>query len=511
MPLPRALDGIASRFGEKTALRSAEGALGFAQLTQASAAVAGRLAAAGVQRGDRVAVFTDHASEAAAALWGVWAGGGVAVPVNGRAGAPALASILGDCRPAATILCGRFGVEDLPELPADCGAGHVMRLEPDDVGPSMTASAAGSLPELSDTDLAAIVYTSGSTGVPKGVCLSHGNLLASAASIIEHVPETSEDSYLMLVPLHYVHGLMQLIVHALAGATVDFAGDFVFPGEVVRMLAERRCVETSGTPWHVSMLINRGGLLEADLPSWKRLGIVGGKMPAEQLARIVEARPEVEVLIAYGQTECAPRATALLPARIARKPDSVGSPIPGVRVHVLDERGEPRPVGEIGEVLVEGPNVMVGYWGRPEETARVVDEAGRLRTGDLGWVDEEGDLHLVGRVDDMIKSAGERIFPGEIERVLRACSDLADAAVVGVPDELLGQRIEAHVVLGPGGTAGDDRDALATQLRRHCLGELPLQRIPKAFHVWPEFPRLASGKVDRVALTRSDGQSSHAG
>jgi acyl-CoA synthetase (AMP-forming)/AMP-acid ligase II len=281
------------------------------------------------------------------------------------------------------------------------------------------------------------------------------------------------------------------------------------------MLAERRCVETSGTPWHVSMLIERGGLLEADLPDWKRVGIVGGRMSAEHLEALTRARPGVEILIAYGQTECAPRATALSPARVLAKPDSVGSPIPGVRVHVLDEEGRALPQGEIGEVLVAGPNVMVGYWGRPEDTARVIDAQGRLRTGDLGWLDAEGDLHLVGRVDDMIKSAGERIFPGEIERVLRAASGVTEVCVLGVPDERLGQRIEAHVAIAAGatGSAGADGDGadLGARLRRHCAAELPLQRVPAAFHAWPALPRLANGKLDRVRLSRGRAASNPAG
>jgi acyl-CoA synthetase (AMP-forming)/AMP-acid ligase II len=510
LPLPDALRRVAVRWEEKPAVRSPDRALAFGELVRAGDGLARRLGSLGVAPGERVAVFTDHAPEAAAALFGVWAAGAVAVPVNGRAGPQALAEILADCAPAATLLCGRFCDEPAERAAAGHGPACILRLPPGaalpDASPAGTDAA---LPAIRDTDLAAIVYTSGSTGAPKGVCLSHGNMLASVAAIIEHVPETPDDSYLMLVPLHYVHGLMQLVVHALAGATVDFAGDFVFPVEVVRMLAERRCVETSGTPWHVSMLIERGGLLEADLPAWRRVGIVGGRMPAEQIEAIARARPAVEILIAYGQTECAPRATALSPARVLAKPDSVGSPIPGVRVHVLDETGGALPQGRIGAVLVEGPNVMAGYWGRPEDTARVIDAQGRLRTGDLGWLDEDGDLHLVGRVDDMIKSAGERIFPAEIERVLRAASGVAEVCVLGVPDELLGQRIEAHLALAPG--AADDGADLGERLRRHCLAELPLPRVPQAFHAWPALPRLANGKLDRVRLSRGRAASSRTG
>jgi acyl-CoA synthetase (AMP-forming)/AMP-acid ligase II len=303
----------------------------------------------------------------------------------------------------------------------------------------------------------------------------------------------------MLVPMHYVHGLMQLLVHVAAGATVHFAGDFLFPREIVRQLAERRVVETSGTPWHVDMLVERGELLAAELPALRRLGVVGGRLAPERIAQIARERPRLEIHVAYGQTECAPRATALSPARVATKPDSVGSPIPGVQVHVLDERGRPVPRGRTGEIVIEGPNVMVGYWGQREDTARVIDSLGRLHTGDLGWLDADGDLHLAGRVDDLIKSAGERIAPQEIERALRSVPGIKDCVVVGVPDRSLGQRIEAHVVLEAEATAADPA-ALLARIRAHCARELPLQRMPGAVHLWPALPRLANGKTDRRRL-----------
>jgi acyl-CoA synthetase (AMP-forming)/AMP-acid ligase II len=299
--------------------------------------------------------------------------------------------------------------------------------------------------------------------------------------------------------MHYVHGLMQLLVHVTAGASVHFAGGFLFPRDLVRLLAARRIVEVSGTPWHVDLLVDRGELLDAELPALKRIGVVGGKLAPERIAQLRRERPALEILVAYGQTECAPRATALAPDRIGRKPDSVGSPIPGVKVSALDEHGRPAPRGRIGEVVIEGPNVMVGYWRKPQDTARVIDELGRLHTGDLGWFDEEGDLHLAGRVDDQIKSAGERIAPQEIERALRAVPGIKECVVVGAPDHSLGQRIEAHVVLED--EAGDtDPAGLMSRIRLHCAEELPLQRMPRAVHVWPELPRLANGKTDKLRL-----------
>src|SRR5256886_5721349 len=167
--------------------------------------------------------------------------------------------------------------------------------------------------------------------------------------------------------------------------------------------------------------MDRSRFLQTDLLRLRWITVTGGRMPRERIVRIRRAKPQLELHIAYGQTECAPRATALDPRRIDRKPDSVGTAIPGVRVVIVDETGQELPRGEVGEVVVCGENVMVGYLHQPEATSRVVDSLGRLHTGDLGWLDEEGDPFLAGRRDAMIKSAGERVFADEIEAVRLQC------------------------------------------------------------------------------------------
>jgi len=494
------LTAAGRRWPDKPAVASEHGALDFRSLDEQSDALARRLAARGLAPGDRVAVWTDHAPETAVALWAAWKAAAIAVPINATLGPASRAEILADCEPAASLLCGRHAALGLLEADVPHAPDLVIRLEPgaSTAGPG-TATRVPATPR--DEDVAVIVYTSGSTGTPKGVTLSHRNLGSVVDAVIEHVPVTADDTYLMLVPLHYVHGLMQLLVHVAAGASVVFAGDFLFPREIVRTLGERRIVEVSGTPWHVDLLVDRGDLLTAGLPALRRLGVVGGRLAPERIAQIARARPGLEIHVAYGQTECAPRATALDPARIARKPASVGSPIPGVAVHVLDERGLPVPRRRTGEVVIEGPNVMLGYWRKPGDTARVLDGRGRLHTGDLGWLDAEGDLHLEGRVDDLIKSAGERIAPREIERAVLAVPGILECVVVGVPDSALGQRIEAHVVLETGGRPGTSTELLA-RIQDCCARELPLQRRPRAVHVWPGLPRLANGKLDRQRLAR---------
>jgi acyl-CoA synthetase (AMP-forming)/AMP-acid ligase II len=506
--LPQILAGSAGRWPEKDAVVTTAGRLSFADLSRRVDAFAARLARLGLQRGDRVALWTDHVLEAPIAIWGTWRAGGIAVPLNGRLRPEARAGIVIDCDPFASVVCGRFGKAEAAGEMSSLPSNRVLHVNS---RAALGKDAFDGLPDPPDSaDIASIVYTSGSTGSPKGVCLSHRNLLSVAASIKEHVPQGPEDSYLMVVPLHYVHGLMQLVVRGAVGATLHLAGDFLFPRSIVNRMAKHQIREVSGTPWHAFMLVEKGGLLKQELPEFKRIAVVGGKMPHDLSAKILAARPDVEILIAYGQTECAPRATALDPARVLDKPDSVGAPIPNVAVHILDEDGQVLPQGQSGEVVVQGDNVMVGYWGQADETAKVVDAQGRLHTGDLGYFDTDGDLHLSGRLDDMIKAAGERVFPAEIERVLMGAGLVREAVVVGVADDVAGQRIEAHVVTEDGAPEGAALAELTDRLRKHCVNALPLPRVPTAFHVWDELPRLPNGKLDKVTLARGGPEGSRA-
>lgn len=484
---------------DRLAVAVGEEQMTFGLLARRSDRLTQGLMALGVGRGDRVALIADHEVDAVATFWGVLKLGAVIVQLNPKMGNDALATVLAECAPAA-VLASADHLDATRALLADDSVLHCLSdpsLWPEGPPTTPVEAAAGD-------DLAAIIYTSGSTGMPKGVCLSHRNLWTVVGAVIDDLAISREDAYLMAVPLHYVHGVMQLLIHHLAGAAVHLARDFAFPQQIVRALETTGVTGFSGVPFHFNSLIENSNFLEADLPALRWLTVTGGRLDGARIQTIRKARPKVDFLVAYGQTECAPRATALSPQRIDRKPSSVGSPIRGVRVLILDEGGVERPQGEIGEVVVEGPNVMAGYWRQPEATAEVIDDQGRLHTGDVGYFDEEGDLFLVGRKSQMIKSAGERIFPQEIEKVLAGAENVLEAVVVGVPDPMLGERIEAHVRLDPTASSGSKK-ALVDQFRRRCLGQMPLARAPKRFHLWLEFPCRDNGKVDALRLAKGEG------
>ena len=495
MRLEQALDQTAARCGERLALQLASGAtLTYRELADRSVQFAAHLVSQGIKPGDRVALVSRHDLDAIALFFAAFRAGAIIVWLNDDARAADTPAIVARAEPCLAFVqqekhAGLFQDTALAE--------HVQLLD------TLQAPApAAELPtDLDDTAPALLVFTSGSSGTPKGVCLSHRNVLTVNKAVVEHMPIHQADSYMMVVPLHYVHGIMQLTVHTLAGASIHFFDNFMFPKQVVAAIRSTEVTGFSGVPFHFNALITRGGLLEAELPHLRWMTVTGGKLAADTILKILDHFPELEFHIAYGQTECAPRATALHPSKTRSKPDSVGSPIPNVAVLLLDDAGNAVGQGEVGEVVVAGDNIMLGYWGDDEATRTAVDEQGRLHTGDLGRFDEDGDLFLVGRRSAMIKSAGERIVPEELERVLVQWPTITDAVVVGVADDMLGQRVVAHLQV----PAHDEDDAaLIKAVRKHMSERVALARLPREYHIWPEFPRKANGKPDRVALTNGN-------
>ncbi len=478
------LRAVAARTPDAEALVAGERRLTYAKLDAAADAAAGALLDRGVQRGDRVALVMANSAELAIALYGVLRAGAAISPLNPSIKADKLGYVLANSGAAAVI-----HDEPLAGVVADaCASANVA---PAVLTAADLDGAARRTAPPTSVDLAAVIYTSGSTGDPKGVTLTHRNMTFAADSIAEYLEMQPDERVLCVSPLSFDYGLYQLLMCVRVGATLVLERGFTFVGRVVKLLVDERITGLPGVPTLFQVLISTKGLAERELPHLRYLTNTGAALPVPTIEALRATFPGTRLYSMYGLTECK-RVSYLPPDQLDARPGSVGIPIPGTEAWV----------DEHGELLVRGDHVMQGYWGDPELTAERL-RPGRwpwervLATGDLFRTDDEGYLYFVGRRDDLIKSRGEKVVPKEVEDVLHAAEGVRDAAVVGVPDRLLGSAVHAHVSPRPGA----ELDPVA--LRRHCAERLEDHKVPQLVVVHDELPRTPNGKIDKRTLAQA--------
>jgi len=362
-----------------------------------------------------------------------------------------------------------------------------------DVGPA--AGAPG--PHCLDIDLAALIYTSGTTGTPKGVMCTHHNVIAAARSVIQYLDNRPDDIILDALPLSFGYGLYQVIMAALFGGTVVLEPSFVYLHNILMRIAAEGVTGLPIVPTMAALLLKMRDLSAYDLRRLRYLTNAGAALPVQHIHSLRQRLPHVTIFSMYGLTECK-RVSYLDPAELENRPGSVGKAMPNCEVLVVDEDGREVGPGEVGELVIRGSHVMQGYWNDPELTSRVFQpgpySAWRwLRSGDYFRRDREGFLYFVGRKDDMIKTRGERVSPKEVENAICEMEEVAEATVVGVPDEILGQAIKVFVVGRTGGLDGK-------RVMRHCMNRLGSLMVPKYVEVVAALPRTANGKIDRRQL-----------
>jgi amino acid adenylation domain-containing protein len=500
----------------KEALIAGECRMTFAELDDAASELAERLHTLGVERGDRVAILLPNGIEAAIAIYGTVRAGAAFVPLNPTIKADKLAYVLSDCEATAVITD-----DQLSPLANEAQANapsvrHTLRTEEaaDARGTRSCPAASVSWPGGArsrpaptanagpiSVDLAAIVYTSGSTGRPKGVTLTHANMAFAAGAITTYLEMHANDRVLCVVPLSFDYGLYQLLMCVRTGATLILERGFAFPGRVLELLARERITGLPGVPTIFQVLTSAGGDggdPAHDLPHLRFLTNTAAALAPATIDALRAAFPRARLYSMYGLTECK-RVSYLPPEQLDVRPDSVGIPIPGTEVWIEDDAGARLAPGEVGELVVRGAHVMQGYWNDPATTAERL-RPGRwpwervLATGDLFRQDEEGFLFFVGRRDDILKSRGEKVAPREVEAALHAAEGVRMAAVVGVPDRLLGQAIVAYVVPHDGATLAP------AALRRHCAAQLEDYMVPARVELRDALPTTPNGKIDRRAL-----------
>lgn len=497
--LPEGLRLSAMRFPDRVALVAGEARATFGKLWTCSMAFAADLQENGVVPGDRVALALDGSWQYVAAYYGALLAGAIAVPLNVAAREPELAACIAHAE-ANTVVVDQSVLSAqvlrglLPAATRVLEAGnHELAFDRVCLQPGRGQFAEG----LARESPACIHYTSGTTGTPKGVLLSHGNLASNAAAIISYLALGPADSIVSVLPFHYAYGSSVLHTHLLCGGKVVVEKGFSFPHVVVQRLVAERATGFAGVPSTFALLLTRVRLEDFDLGALRYVTQAGAALPPELGRRLVEALPGTRFFAMYGQTEATSRISYLPPESLAEKPGSVGIGIPGVQIEVRDESRGPLNSGEVGHVWVRGPNVMLGYWRNPSETARVLVD-GWLDTGDMGFLDADGYLYLAGRRSDIIKVGAHRVHPQDVEAVIAEMAPVVEVAVAGIGDAVLGEVVKAFVV------CKDDQLVTEQDVRRHCLQRLAPYKVPKQVAIVSSLPRTASGKLRRNALARGE-------
>ena len=484
---------------EKIALVCGGHRLTYREIDQRSNALANSLVAGGVERGDRVLVFADNTVETVIAFWAVLKANAVVSIVNPLTKSDKLAYLLKDCRPTAFITDKRLEriyrdpVQACPHLKqviVSSTPGWDEALKGDHAAPPARRAI--------DIDLAAIIYTSGSTGDPKGVMLTHRNMLAACASISTYLEIKDDEVILDVLPLAFDYGLYQMIMAFAAGARLVLERSFAYPAQVLKVMAAERVTGFPGVPTIFAQLGEFKSLRDYDLSSIRYVTNTAAALPEKHIRMLSELFPGARIYSMYGLTECK-RCSYLPPHDLHRKPGSVGIAIPNTELWIIDEDGERVGPGVVGQLVIRGATVMKGYWEKPEATARKLKPGPLpgelvLHTGDYCKLDEEGYLYFVGRMDDVIKSRGEKVAPKEVELVLMNIPGVREAAVIGVPDPLLGHAVKAFIVLETGADLGE------RQIQKECQGRLENFMVPKYIVTVPSLPSTDTGKIRKIDL-----------
>ncbi len=496
---------VARRVGTKPALILPGGTLDYDALDRRSNQVAHALRRDGLQPGERVAMLGKESLDSLLVLFGTAKARAVYVGLNWRLSPEELAYILQDAGARVLFVDEESAplvprvLERLPSPPRViwAGAGDARA---ESFSRWCADAESTPLPAAYDAEEVVVqIYTSGTTGQPKGVLLPHRSLLAISHSLEAHgetwIGWTEESVSLLFVPTFHIGGLWWLVRGLALGCTNVVLRGFK-PTAILKAIPRYRVTHTCMVPAMMQVLLSEPAIKRADLSSLEAI-VYGGSPISAALLEKGMSHFGCRFAQIYGMTETGNCAVCLRPEEHVGAPPerlrAAGRPFPGVEVHILDEEGRRQPAGVTGQIALRSPAHMVGYWGKPEETARTLVE-GWVMTGDAGYVDEEGFVYICDRVKDMIISAGENIYPAEIENVIRGHPEVADVAVIGVPHDLWGEAIKALVVKQAGS------EVRAGDIQRHTRAHLAEFKVPREVEFVEQLPRNASGKLLKAVL-----------
>ena len=545
------LEESARRLPNKVALICEKERLTYLEIEEKANRVAWVLRQLGVQRGDRVAIFLENSAESVIAMFAILKVDAIFIILSHSIKHQKLSYILNDCQVKAlfshtdrlevvsavsgsvpslkfVIVAGdkdkipkglptHLSWNEIDSFSSPC-ASRLAPCEHIDID-SETQHSALNTQNLTlntlhptpythcsniDIDLATIIYTSGSTGKPKGVMLTHLNMVSAATSIISYLENREDDIILNTLPLSFDYGLYQVLMAFKFGGTVVLERTFSYPYQIIQKIVHEKVTGFPGVPTIYAILLSLKDLNSFDFSNLRYLTNTAAALPPVHIEKLRKIFPHVRIYSMYGLTECK-RVSYLPPEELDRRPGSVGRGMPNEEVWIVDENGNRVGPGIVGELAVRGSNVMRGYWGLPEETARVL-RPGKypgervLYTGDLFKMDEEGFLYFVGRKDDMFKTKGKLVSPKEVEECLCSLEGVSAAAVIGIPDEVLGNAILAYV-------CSDREDMTEKDVLKHCLCNLEDHLIPQMIQFVSSLPQTSNAKIDKLALRHANDEA----
>jgi len=487
------LEQSADRYPDKIALIHEDVRATYAEINNKANALAKYLLESGVQPGNRVVIILENSLDYVVSYYGTLKTGAVVVPLSTDLKPNNLNPLLAELEPAALITNKRFDrlikatdQELLKEI-------NLLNLSENQLLERHQFKIQNLKLRIDNTGLASIIYTSGSTGKPKGVMLSHANIVANVDSICQYLELTEKDIQMVVLPFFYVMGKSLLNTHFAVGGTVVINNKFAFPASVIQQMADENVTGFSGVPSTYAYLLHRSPLKKyrEKLPNLRYCTQAGGHMARQLKKDLPRVLPEhTKIYIMYGATEAGARLTYLEPERYQDKMDSIGKAIPNVTIRVMDKKGNAVKQGTKGELVAAGDNIFMGYWKDQDATTKVLDDLG-YHTGDTGYQDEDGYFYVTGRKDDLVKVGGHRVNPQEVEDAIVATKLVIEAAVLGVPDDLLGNKLVAMAVSKNG-------EVSEQAILGACSEHLPKYKMPESIKLLRSLPKYPSGKVDRA-------------
>jgi long-chain acyl-CoA synthetase len=492
-------------FPDKTALIHEDVRASYSDIDIKANRLAGWMVENGVSKGERVVLIMENCLEYVISYYAVLKAGLVVAPLSYELKPDGLRILLKELEPAIIITTARcekvLHATDLDDIAIKAIVINNPKLDWSSSGfnvfswndLAVNSHNADTVPDISiqANDLASIIYTSGSTGKAKGVMLSHENIVSNTYSICQYLCLGRDDIQMVVLPFFYVMGKSLLNTHFAVGGTVVINNKFAFPASVIKQMIEENVTGFSGVPSTYAYLLHRSPLSASKdkLGSLRYCSQAGGHMAGQLKKELRQALPETtKIYIMYGATEASARLTYLDPDQFNIKMGSIGKPIPGVTLNILTPDGSEVPQGDTGELVAAGANIMHGYWKDSESSSKVLDDKG-YHTGDLCYQDEDGFYYITGRKDNLLKVGGHRINPQEVEDVIMESGLVIEAAVVGVPDSLLGQKLVA--VITPKDDGFDKTNFLA-----NCDGKLPKYKMPAEIRQVKSLPKKSNGKID---------------